>query len=129
MNKSIVAVCIAALAGGLLAVTVSPAEARNCIVPNIRTLNNQTVSGTMYAVSGKRCSIVVTRSAGPVFSSRLVSPPRNGSVSVQGMRVVYTSRPGFVGEDRFVYARQGMDALNQSITRTVEVNVKVSDRL
>ena len=106
-----------------------PALAGTCVVPYIPTLDNQTVVGTMYAVSGKRCSIVSLRSPGPVHSAHLVARPSNGSVSINGGSVVYVSRPGFVGEDRFSYARKGLNALNQPVTRTVDVNVKVSARL
>ena len=42
---------------------------------------------------------------------------------------VYLSRPGYVGDDRFVYVRQGQDAINRPITRTVDVSVKISSRL
>ena len=122
MIRSLAIVCLWLLA------TLSPALARSCMVPNIRTLDNQTVSGFMYATSGKRCSIVVNRSHGPMHSARLVSSPSNGSVSVSGGRVVYTSRAGYVGDDRFVYSRQGLNALHQPITRTVEVTVKVAAR-
>jgi hypothetical protein len=43
--------------------------------------------------------------------------------------VAYTSRAGYVGDDRFVYSRQGFDALNRATTRTVDVAVKVLIRL
>ena len=118
---------------GLLCLFLSglsgPALAGTCVVPNIRTLDNQTVNGTMYVVSGKRCSIVLIRSAGPIHSANLVARPSNGSASISGGRVVYVSRPGYVGDDHFSYARQGMNALNQPVTRTVDVNVKVSAKL
>src|SRR4051812_15837136 len=44
---------------GLLCLVLSvsgPASAGSCVVPYIRTLDNQTVNGTMYVVSGKHCS-------------------------------------------------------------------------
>lgn len=110
-------------------VMAGPAAARSCIVPNIKTLDNQTVSGTMYVVSGKRCSIIVVSTRGPIFSARVVTPPSKGSVSINGNSVVYVARPGYIGDDRFVYSRQGLDAINRPITRTVDVSVKVSDRL
>ena len=106
-----------------------PALAGSCVVPYIRTLDNQTVSGTMYVVSGKQCSIVLQRSAGPIHGVKLVSRPSKGSVSINGGRVVYVSSAGYVGDDHFTYARHGLNALNQPITRTVDVNVKVSARL
>jgi len=112
-----------------MSVMAGPAVAASCVVPFIKTLDNQTVSGTMYAASGKRCSITVVRTPGPIFSARVVTQPSNGSVSVNGNRVVYLSRPGYVGDDRFVYVRQGQDAINRPITRTVDVSVKISSRL
>jgi hypothetical protein len=113
----------------LLLVLSGPALAGSCVVPFIRTLDNQTVNGTMYVASGKRCSISVLRSLGPVHSVKLISRPSKGSVSINGGQVVYLSSAGYVGDDQFTYARQGLNSLNQPITRTVVVSVKVSGRL
>jgi hypothetical protein len=112
----------------LVAITV-PALASTCSVRKFRTLDNQTANGNMYAVSGKPCGVTVVSSRGPVHGTRLVTPPGNGHVSIKGNRVIYVSRPGYVGDDRFVYARDGMDAINRPITRTVEMSVKVADHL
>ena len=111
----------------LLAIS-GPALASPCVVPFIRTLDNQTVQGNMYASSGKRCSIILVRSRGPILSTRLVAQASHGNVSVQGNRVVYVSSPGYAGEDHFAYAKQGFDALNRPITRTVEVTVRVAEK-
>jgi hypothetical protein len=110
----------------LLAMSEAALAAYGCVVPRIRPLDNQTVQGTMYAVSGKRCSIVVHISSGPIHTSRLVAQAKNGRVSISGNRVIYVSRAGYAGDDRFVYARQGMDRANQPTTRTVEVSVIVA---
>jgi hypothetical protein len=110
----------------LLAISGPALASSSCAVPNIRTLDNQTVYGTMYAVSGKRCSITLLRTGGPIQSTRLVAQANNGSVSVSGNRVIYVSRSGYAGDDHFVYARQGMDMMNRPITRTVDVSVKVA---
>jgi hypothetical protein len=111
----------------LLAIS-SPALARSCIVPTILTLDNQTVQGTMYAASGRRCSIILLRSPGPIYSTRLIAQASHGTVSVEGNRIVYVSRPGYAGDDRFSYAKQGLDRINNPVTRTVEVTVKVADK-
>jgi hypothetical protein len=113
----------------LLSVLSGPALAGSCVVPHIRTLDNQTVNGTMYVVSGQRCSIVMVLSPGPVHGAKLVSRPSHGSVSIDGGRVVYASSAGYIGDDHFTYARKGLNPLNQPVTRTVDVNVKVSARL
>jgi hypothetical protein len=110
-----------------LLATSGPALASSrCIVPLIRTLDNQTVQGTMYAASGKRCSIILIRSLGPIHTTRLVAQASHGTVFVEGNRIVYVSRPGYAGDDHFVYAKQGFDTINRPISRTVEVSVKVA---
>jgi hypothetical protein len=112
----------------LFALSVPASASRSCHVPFIHTPNNQTVRGTMFVVAGKRCSISLRRSLGPIYNTHLVAGARNGRVSVNGYRVTYVSRPGYVGEDHFVYAREGLSTRNQPITRTVEVTVKVAER-
>jgi hypothetical protein len=107
-------------------ILLSAPAALACRVPTIRTLDNQTVTGTMFATSGRRCSIIVTYSHGPIFTTALVSNARNGSVAVAGGSVIYTSRAGFVGDDEFTYARRGLNDLNEPIVRTVNVTVKVA---
>ena len=106
----------------------SPASARTCIVPYIKTLHNQTSYGTMYATSGQRCAIRILRSPGPTFNTRLVANAKNGVVRISGHSVIYASRPGYVGDDHFVYSRQGLDERNQQSTRTVDITVKVATR-
>ncbi|MGJ4949436.1 Ig-like domain-containing protein [Bradyrhizobium sp. HKCCYLS20291] len=105
------------------------ARAADCVVPSIRTLENQTVQGHMYAKTGRRCSIMVLGSRGPMVSVRLLSSPSHGAATVQGQHVVYRSSPGFVGEDHFAYVRHGADALNRPVTKGVEVTVHVSEQL
>jgi hypothetical protein len=107
-------------------ILLSAPAALACRVPSIRTLDNQTVTGTMFAASGRRCSIIVRNSRGPIFSAALVSSPRNGTVAVAGGRVTYTSRAGFVGDDEFTYARRGLNSRNEPIVKTVNVTVKVA---
>jgi hypothetical protein len=38
-------------------------------------------------------------------------------------------RAGNLGEDRFVYAREGKDLENRPIKRTVEISVQLKERL
>lgn len=107
-------------------IVLSAPAALACRVPFIRTLDNQTVTGHMFATSGRRCSIIVAHTRGPIFSSSLVSNARNGTVTVSGGRVIYASRAGFVGDDEFTYARRGLNERNEPIVRTVSVSVKVA---
>jgi hypothetical protein len=113
----------------LLAGLGSQAVAANCAVPPYRTLGNQTVQGNMFVVSGKRCGVISLRTAGPTFGSRVLQQPAHGRVSIEGRRVVYVSRPGYFGEDRFVFARDGLDTRNKPRTNTIEMHVQVSRHL
>jgi hypothetical protein len=116
--------CVAVI--GLLFSTSVASAASLCNVPSIRTFDNQTASGTMYATSGRPCGIVVQHTNGPMFSAELVQNAKNGKVVVIGGKIVYTSRPGYVGEDQFTYARRGMNNRNEPVVRTVNVTVQVA---
>ena len=100
--------------------------ARACSVPFIRTLANQTVDGIMAARNGKPCTIRFGSSPGPMHSAAIMQRPSNGVVKVGTMGgIIYTSKPGFVGGDTFVYARRGLTTRSQPATRTVRVAVTV----
>ena len=101
----------------------------SCAVPSISTPDNATVQGTMYVASGKRCSIVINHTRGPIYTTALVTPARIGKVSINGYRVTYIARPGYTGGDHFAYVRRGTDAVNRPITRTIEVDVTVQTQL
>ena len=101
------------------------AQAQNCHVPYIRTLENQTVDGYMTVKAGKRCSIVLRNSSGPVETTRITGGPSAGVATARGTRVTYIARSGYTGPDRFAYARTGQDRYGRSTVRTVNVNVRV----
>lgn len=104
---------------------IEPALA--CSVPRIRTLHNQTVDGHMTARSGRPCSIRMRTSSGPTSGASIAQRPANGSVTIGGgNRIIYRSRPGFVGGDAFAYARHGHDRYNSATIRTVRVTVTVT---
>jgi hypothetical protein len=117
------------LSCALLAAVGSQALAANCAGTRVNTLANQTVQGDMFAVSGKPCGRVLLGSRGPTTGVRVLQQPSHGSATVRGLRVVYVSRPGYVGDDRFVFAWEGKDTLNQPRTNTVEMHVRVSKHL
>jgi len=112
-----------------LSIFCSPAFAATCWLPPVRPLANQTIQRDMLVVSGKRCSLVVILSPGPMPSVRLIAPPRSGRVSIRGGRITYVSSPRYVGDDHFIFAREGMDAMYRPVTWTVEMNVLVRKRL
>jgi hypothetical protein len=118
--------------GGLcvwLSIVCSPAFATTCWVPRERPLANQTVQRDMLVVSGKRCSLALILSQGPMYSVRLIAPPSNGRASIRGSRITYVSRPGYLGEDHFIFAREGADPTNRPATWTIEMKVQVKERL
>jgi hypothetical protein len=110
----------------LVLVAVGTQIASACSVPRIRTLDNQTVDGFMAARSGKPCGIVLRRSPGPIDRAEIAGRPSNGTVQISATnRIVYRSRPGFIGSDSFTYVRRGLDARNSAVTRTVRIAVTV----
>ena len=110
----------------LLVACSAEANAR-CSVPYIKTVENQTVQGRMTADSGKPCPIRFKHSSGPTFNVEIVQRPASGTLRVVEMqRIIYTSRPGFVGQDAFVFARRGLTKVGVSTVRTIEVSVTVT---
>ena len=117
--RTIALVCLVLIA------CCAEASAR-CSVPYIRTVENQTVPGRMTADSGKPCPIRFKHSSGPTYNVEIVQRPANGTLQIGGMqRLVYTSRPGFVGQDAFVFARRGLTKVGIPTVRTVQVAVTV----
>ena len=110
----------------VLSSIASASAAPQCSVPYIRLLGNQAVPGTMYASSGRPCSVVLLHSSGPIVTTEIVQKANNGSVVLSGNRLTYTSRPGFVGDDRFTYARHGQSGANQPMVWTVDMTVHVA---
>jgi hypothetical protein len=110
----------------LMLIALSVEAAARCSVPVIRTFENQTVDGRMWASSGKPCTIRFLSSSGPIHRVEIVQRPTNGSVQVGGiLSLIYKSRPGFVGSDSFTYARHGLTKGGAPTTRTVRVAVTV----
>jgi hypothetical protein len=107
-----------------LSIVCSPAWSASCGAPHTKLLANQTVQRDLFVVSGKPCDIVA--GLGHMHSVRLIAPPKSGRVSIHGTRVTYVSRQGYAGDDHFIYARQGTDAVDRPATWTVETNVHVS---
>ena len=112
--------------GGLLmlALTAGPALAK-CHVPFIRTLDNQTVTGYMFADSNRPCRINMKSSSGPMQSVQIVARAANGSVQANGTRVIYRSRAGYSGRDEFTYARRGHNRHNMPVVKTVRIIVSI----
>jgi hypothetical protein len=113
-----------ALAGAFCSIAMA-AHAQNCHVPVISTPDNQTVEGRMTVKAGKRCSIFLRNSLGPVEATTVVSRPAAGSATVSGTRITYLPKAGYTGSDRFTYARTGQDRYGRRSVKTVNMNVRV----
>lgn len=61
-----------------------------------------------------------------VDTLRVVSPPRNGVVSVNAPRFSYTPNPGYVGRDRFELSAEGPLRGGRRIKLGGEVTVQVN---
>jgi hypothetical protein len=110
----------------LLVACCAQASAR-CSVPRIPTFSNQTVDGNMTVNSGARCSIKLRTSRGPTYGAHIVERAAHGSVTVDSSnRIVYRSRPGYVGSDSFTYARTGESTRGAPVTRSVRIHVTVT---
>jgi len=119
MTRAVVLSCLFLLALGV-------ETSARCSVPRISTFNNQTVDGRMTVNSGARCAIKLKHSRGPTYGAHIVQRASNGTVTVDGTnRIVYWSRPGYVGSDSFTYARTGESTGGDAVTRTVRVHVNV----
>ena len=113
------------LGGAFLICLATTAQAQNCHVPFFRALDNQTFDGHMTVKSGSRCSIARKNSSAAITSTRIVSPPGFGAASVRGSQIVYASRRGYSGPDRFTFQGSGSDRFGRPVLRTVNVTVRV----
>jgi hypothetical protein len=113
------------LGGALFVCLVMSAQAQSCNVPFFRALDNQTFDGHMTVKSGMRCSIVRQNSSAAITTTRIVSPPAYGAASTRGAHIIYASRRGYTGPDRFTFQGSGMDRYGKPVVRTVNVNVSV----
>ena len=113
-----------ALAG--LAVFVLGVDAATaCVVPYIPWANRIN-DGTMTVASGKPCKIYF-RSLGPTPDVQIVQRAAHGRVSIGSVNtVIYQSRPGFVGNDTFAYARRGLNSRNRPVNVTMRIAVTVT---
>src|SRR5262245_27878501 len=121
MIKGLGLVCLMLVAGSVEA-------AARCSVPRISTFHNEIVNGRMTVSSGARCRIKLKHSRGPTYSAHIVERPSHGTATVDsGNRIIYRSRPGFVGSDSFTYARRGETHAGVPTTRTVRISVNVTE--
>jgi hypothetical protein len=118
IGTAVSAVAILATAGGSDAA---------CGVGQFSFFANQTTDVRMVADSGKSCGIIVRAGSHSRYDGVNVRvPPRHGTVSSRaGVGVTYRSRPGFKGEDTFVFSVTGQ-MWSGTGTATIRVAVTVN---
>src|SRR5437868_5420932 len=80
----------------------------------------------MKVQSGKPCAIWF-RSSGPIHSVQIVKRPAHGTVSIgEVKKVIYQSRPGYMGPDSFTYAYVGRTANNVRGRAVITYSVMVT---
>ncbi len=76
--------------------------------------------------SGKRCSVSMTSSRGPIDGLKILANPAHGNLVTLRNRITYLPRAGYVGSDSFTYMRTGLDERGNPTTRTVRMQVTVA---
>jgi hypothetical protein len=120
----------ARLFAGIVAVATGfasmPAVAQCLQGTLVRVGDNQITTGVIRVRAGSSCAITHGASLGPMYETVIARQPQHGVARVEGIhRVVYTPARNYVGVDRFVYARRGLDMGNRKVVRMVRVVVVV----
>jgi hypothetical protein len=105
----------------------SPRKSKPCYAPPFRTLDNQPALARMLVTSGEPCSIQLGHSYGPMHPTEIVRRPAHGTLAVVGAhKVVYRSRPGYVGADTFIYQIRGETTRGVPVVHKIGVAVQVT---
>lgn len=114
-------------AAGILIVSClwfTPASAESCMWHgNFRFGSNGT--GTASVKSGQACAFAI-RVGGMIKSLKIVSPAKNGTAQAPNASTFsYKSKPGFKGQDSFVYAADGTSQKGVSGVSNVTMTITV----
>jgi hypothetical protein len=105
-------------------ITLGAAEA-GCTVPRFSFHLDQTSDAQMYVTRGSACSINVHAGGRSRFDGiSILARPQNGTVGTRSVGVTYRPKPGFAGQDSFVFAVMGQFAGGAG-KATIRVSVKV----
>ena len=89
--------------------------------------SSEGTTAIMVVKSGVWCGTRFRGSLGPTYGVKFLQRPAHGTVRVDSRQgVYYRARPGYVGSDRFVYARYGLDAQGNprtAVPAVITVNV------
>jgi hypothetical protein len=88
-------------------------------------LSSDTVVWVMTVGSGQSCVRGLRSSYTTLDSTKLITPPQNGQVKLEGPGFVYKAGAGFQGEDSFVIFVSGkLNKINGSSTIRIVVSVR-----
>jgi hypothetical protein len=88
-------------------------------------LNSDTVEWRMSLASGQSCLRGVRHNLATLDEIKLISPPQNGHVTVEGPGFVYKSAANFVGQDSFTLEVAGkINKIQGSSTIHILVSLK-----
>ncbi len=116
---------ILALSGFMLLILGADAWAA-CSGSRVFAVENSTAEARIRVTSGDPCGYRLRHSFGPIHKTVVVQRPAHGTVTIDVNRVRYRSRPGFVGNDTFAYARHGLRMIDGTpVFYAYRVNVTV----
>ncbi len=101
------------------ATTPPPAAQSVCSVPYTPVRAGEHVGKQMTVGGGQRCGGTYR-----IGVLALASPPRHGTVTIDGGRYVYTPRPGYVGPDSFTLVNR-WESNGQAASAQITYNVTV----
>jgi hypothetical protein len=104
-------------------------QGRCVVTRGQKSAKDETGRATMLVRNdGSACSINHHFAGSPASTVRINQQAANGHVSISGLRVDYTPRAGFTGEDAFVVTWYGRGIGNQATNRNARVRVLVTVR-
>jgi hypothetical protein len=120
---------LAAIADAQAPAADASVQARCVVTRGQKSAKDETGRATMQVRNdGAPCSINHHFDGSPASSVRISQQAANGSVTISGLRVNYTPRAGFTGEDAFVVTWYGRGLGNQATSRNARVRVLVTVR-
>src|SRR5262245_5523146 len=122
--QSLCRAMLGAAVGTFTALSSFDAAEASCSVPRFNWKFNETRDAVINADSGEPCNIKLTEGRGTIIKRIVVlSQPSKGSVSSPNIvNVTYRSRPGFQGQDSFVF---GVVGSKEGVPGTAKVAVTV----
>jgi len=114
------------LLGFLLFSLLSCASAQACTF-RFSFVFGQVTNGTLTAASGESCAVTEDRTGGKtvIKSVKVTSPPKNGSASPGPIGVTYRSKPGFKGNDSFIFTIFGDGNAGTNVTATIQITATI----